>query len=70
MEVQAEITIQFLTTGQILTNGAIGNEMVALYMLDKARDAIKLFHKQQLERKITPATAMDLPSSSRFGNGS
>ena len=44
-------------TGAINVNGAIQNEMVAMYLLEKAKDAVKAFAAAQAsEKRITPAT--------------
>lgn len=43
-------------TGQIGVNGPIQNEMICLYMLEKAKDAVKVFVAQQAQdKKIVPA---------------
>jgi hypothetical protein len=47
------------TTGQVGFNAPINNEMVLLYMLEKAKDAVKAFIAEQAKgQRIVPAKAM------------
>jgi hypothetical protein len=47
------------TTGAVGFNAPINNEMILLYMLEKARDAVKEFVKEQAKgARIVPAKAM------------
>lgn len=46
-------------TGQVGFNAPINNEMILLYMLEKAKDAIKAFIAEQAKgQRIVPAKAM------------
>jgi len=46
-------------TRQVAVNANVDDEMVLLYMLEKARDAIKVFCAKKAENsRIVPATAM------------
>jgi hypothetical protein len=50
-------------TGQVQVAGPINNEMVSLWMLEKAKDAVKLFTAQQAaDNRIVPATALPRPA--------
>jgi hypothetical protein len=51
------------TTGQVGFNAPINNEMVLLYMLEKAKDAVKAFIAEQAKgQRIVPATSMPMIS--------
>jgi hypothetical protein len=49
------------TTRQVAVNANVDDEMVLLYMLEKARDAIKVFcAKKANDSRIVPASAMPM----------
>lgn len=46
-------------TGQVGFNAPINNEMILLYMLEKAKDAVKAFIAEQAKgQRIVPAKVM------------
>lgn len=58
------VTITFDSiTGQVGLAAPINNEMVLLYMLEKAKDAVKAFIAEQAKgQRIVPATSMPMIS--------
>jgi hypothetical protein len=47
------------TTGAVGFNAPINNEMILLYMLEKAKDAVKAFIAEQAKgQRIVPAKSM------------
>jgi hypothetical protein len=58
------VTITFDSiTGQVGLTAPINNEMVLLYMLEKAKDAVKAFIAEQAKgQRIVPATSMPMIS--------
>jgi hypothetical protein len=69
MNAQAQLTITLLDTGQIQTSGPIQNEALALWMLDKAKDAIKDHNRRLAEKAIVPASRIvELPNARRNGS--
>jgi hypothetical protein len=56
------ITLTFdASTRQVAVNANVDDEMVLLYMLEKARDAIKAFcAKKASESRIVPAASMPM----------
>ena len=56
------ITVQIsfdVTTRQVQLNASTQDEMIVLYMLEKAKDAMKTFVAEQLKgQRIVPAKAM------------
>ncbi len=61
---QIAVMVTFDTvTGQVGLNAPINNEMVLLYMLEKAKDAVKSFIAEQAKgQRIVPATSMPMIS--------
>lgn len=48
-----------MTTRQVQLNASTQDEMIVLYMLEKAKDAMKTFVAEQLKgQRIVPAKAM------------
>ena len=63
---EVKLTITYRIDGNVGVEGPITNEPFALWLLDKAKDTIKMFNIQRTQPKITPAKGGLMNFARRF----